>query len=140
MTAPSAHANLLVSSFATNEVIQYNGATGAYIGAFVASSAGGLSGPMGLAYNGGNLFVASSATSSVLKYNGSTGVFQGTFASGSGLSSPNGIVFGPDGNLYVASNGSSEIKKFNGTSGAFMGDFVLNSPGPLVGAVGLVYG
>ena len=56
--APSAHANLLVSSFATNQVIQYNGTTGAFIGAFVTAGTGGLSGPMGLAYNGGNLFVA----------------------------------------------------------------------------------
>ena len=63
--APSAHANLLVSSFATNEVIQYNGTTGAYIGAFVAAGAGSLSGPMGLAYKSGNLFVASSGTGQI---------------------------------------------------------------------------
>src|SRR5258708_29295645 len=85
---PSASANLLVSSFATNEVIQYNGMTGAFIGAFVTASAGGLAGPMGLAYNAGNLFVASSATNNVLKYNGATGVFTSTFASCNGLSLP----------------------------------------------------
>lgn len=38
----------------------------------------------------------------VLRYDGTTGAFRGVFADDTHLTSPLGIIFGPDGNLYVA--------------------------------------
>jgi uncharacterized repeat protein (TIGR01451 family) len=75
-----------------------------------------------------------------------TGVYLGVFASGSGLSSPQGLVFGPDFNppappavgdpdLYVASEGSNQVKAYDGQSGAFLGN-VINESTP----VGVAYG
>lgn len=134
--APTAHANLLVSSFGTNEVIQYNQTTGAFIGSFIAAGAGGLTAPMGLTTNGASIFVASSGTNEVLRYHGTTGALQGSFASGGGLLSPTGMVFGPDGHLYVASRDSNEVKKYNGATGAFIGDFATGAEAP----IGVIFG
>jgi DNA-binding beta-propeller fold protein YncE len=67
----------------------------------------------------------------VKRYNGTTGAFIDTFASGSGLSVPRGLVFGPDGNLYVSSQDTNEVKRYNGTTGVFMDNFVTAGSGGL---------
>jgi hypothetical protein len=106
--------NLLVPSFDTANVLQYDGSTGAFLGAFVPSGSGGLSGPEGVSFGpDGNLYVASSGNSSVLRYDGTTGAFMDAFVpSGSGgLSGPtymrfwdNGLT-GPTGNDGAISHG-----------------------------------
>ena len=71
--------SLLVSS-GTNEVLRYDGTTGAFLGAFVAAGNGGLSNPRSLAFGpDGNLYVSSSGSNSMLRFSGSTGAFLGTF-------------------------------------------------------------
>ena len=45
-----AQQELLVSSNNTNEVLRYDRATGAFLGAFVTAGSGGLVGPRGLAF------------------------------------------------------------------------------------------
>ena len=90
-----ARADLLVSSFATDQVKRYNGTTGAFIDNF--ASGGGLDGPIGLVRGtDGNLYVSSFLTDQVKRYNGTTGAFIDTFASGGGLDGPGGLVFTPE--------------------------------------------
>ena len=59
----AAPGNLVVSNSGTNEVLEYNGTTGAFVAPFVSAGSGGLSFPGGLVLGpNGNLFVASSST------------------------------------------------------------------------------
>lgn len=86
--------NLFVSSWVSDNVIQYNTASGAAIGAFFPSRTGGLDGPRGIAFApNGNLLVVSGETNSVLEYNGSTGAFIRTVVStgSAGLSGAMGL-------------------------------------------------
>jgi streptogramin lyase len=60
---------LYVASWATDAVLRYDGATGAFLDVVVPAGSGGLDGPSGLAFDaGGNLFVASALTGQVLRY------------------------------------------------------------------------
>jgi len=84
-------ADLLVSSEGTNQILRYNGSTGAFIDAFVAAGSGGLASPHGLVFGpDGDLYVSSYGTNQILRYNGSTGAFQSAFvtASNGGLVTP----------------------------------------------------
>ena len=70
--------NLYVGSLNTDEVLRYDGTSGAFLGAFVASGSGGLNGPGagGLIFRpDGLLYVLSRATSSVLRYDAASGAF-----------------------------------------------------------------
>jgi sugar lactone lactonase YvrE len=135
---------MYVISTYTNQVLQYNATTGAYLGVFIASGSGGLSGSQFMSFGpDGNLYVTSS--NGVLRYNGTTGAFLGTFvANGSGgLSGAAGIAFDPSGSyFYVASSGSGQVLKYNAQTGAYVGVAAsgLSSPSDVkFGADGLLY-
>ncbi|MGD9651546.1 MAG: hypothetical protein AB7V12_04175, partial [Candidatus Dadabacteria bacterium] len=67
---------LYVTSFSSSQVLGYNGATGAFIDAFVTAGSGGLDSPEGLAFRpDGNLYVVSQGNNQILRYNGATGAF-----------------------------------------------------------------
>jgi DNA-binding beta-propeller fold protein YncE len=69
-----------VSSSFTNQVLRYNGTTGAFIDDFVPQASGDLFAPAGLVFGpDGNLYVSSSSNSGVLRYNGTTGAFIDVF-------------------------------------------------------------
>ena len=72
----------------TDEVLRYDGSTGAFLGAFVSAGSGGLDDPTGLAFGpDGNLYVGSffDRVDQVLRYDGATGAFLDAFVSaGSG--------------------------------------------------------
>jgi sugar lactone lactonase YvrE len=88
--------DLYVTAFETNKVLRFNGTTGAPLPDFVPAASGGLRSPMGLAFGpDGNLYVSSTGNNQILRYNGTTGAFMGVYASGSGLSAPSYLVFGP---------------------------------------------
>jgi len=133
--------NLYVTGASNQEVRRYNGATGAFIDAFVSASSGGLADPNGLVFGpDGNLYVGSVAPDEIPRYDGTTGAFIDAFVpSGSGgLNAPFDLTFGPDGNLYVDSVSPDRILRFDGTTGASLGAFVtaadnggLNGPGGL---------
>ena len=66
--------NLYVSNEGTNQVLRYDGRTGAFMDTFVTAASGGLSEPEYLVFGpDGYLYVPSLHTRNVLRYNGSTG-------------------------------------------------------------------
>ena len=118
-----ADGNLYVSSGETDEVLRFDGVTGA---SSISSSrqAAALDSPEGLVFGpDGHLYVNSEHTSQVLRYDGATGAFIDVFASGGGLDTPLDLLFGPDGNLYVTSEGTDEVLRYDGTTGAFIDVF-----------------
>src|SRR5262249_5969919 len=78
--------NLYVSSFASNNVLRYDGTTGDFIDTFVPAGSGGLSHTHGLVFGpDGSLYVVSQGTNNVLRYDGTTGSFLGVFVPNVGL-------------------------------------------------------
>ncbi|MHC4673670.1 MAG: choice-of-anchor Q domain-containing protein [Planctomycetota bacterium] len=110
--------NLLVASFHTDQVLEYAGDTGEFIG--VTAEGGGLDGPVGLLIDRwGNLLVASHSTNSVLRY-GPDGFFLGEFVTSGngGLDGVGGMAWGPNGNLLVCSVGTSSVLEFSAVDGS----------------------
>ncbi len=122
-----------------NQVLHYDGATGAFKGTFVGSGSGGLSAARGVAVGpDGNLYVASSgATNQVLRYDGVTGAFIDVFSTGH-PAAIGAIAFGPDGNLYGAVTTANVVFKVNGTTGAWIG--YIGAGSPLTYAIGIAFG
>ena len=133
--------NLFVTSGFTGEVLQYDGATGAFVNVFVDSggNGGGAMDPYGITLHGGDFYVASYFTDEVKRFDATTGAFVSTFVtSGSGgLSGPTAAAFGPDGNLYVTSYDDHAIRRYSGTTGAFLSAFVASGSGGLDGPIDL---
>jgi DNA-binding beta-propeller fold protein YncE len=120
--------NLYVSSAdngisnSSEEVLRYDGHTGACLGVFVANGSGGLDNPSGLVFGpDGNLYVANTRGDSVNRYNGVTGAFINTFvAPGSGgLDAPVGMMF-RDAKLFVVGQFTNAVLVFDATTGAFL--------------------
>ena len=133
---------LLVTSYQTDEVLQYDAQTGASQGAFVTTGAGGLDAPTGIAIGpDGHVYVASSLTNEVMRYDGETGAFMDTFVSAGlgGLNAPEAITFGPNGDLFVSSNLSHNVLRYAGGSGGFLGVFAESTPN-LSNPSGLTFG
>lgn len=84
--------NLFVVNSGTGSILEFNAATGAFVGTFIPAGAGGMVNPDELAFApDGNLYVTSNSTSpggqpvgSILKFNATTGDFVGTFATDTG--------------------------------------------------------
>ena len=71
---------MYVASEYTNEVLQYDATTGAFVDVFVTAGSGGISGPYGLAFGpDGNLYVSGRNSNDVVRYDGTTGAPAGTF-------------------------------------------------------------
>jgi sugar lactone lactonase YvrE len=96
-----------------------------------------------------DLYVTSRDSDSELRYNEVTGAFVKAFVpSGSGgLSSPRGVIFGPDGNLYVSSNSTDSVMRYDGATGAPLpasgqtgAFFVPSGSGGLGSPAGLIFG
>ncbi len=93
-------AGVLVSDVGSDSVLEFDAATGAFLGTF--ASGGGLDVPTGMTFGpDGNLCMASDAND-ILRYNGTTGAFIDQFMSGGGIIKSRYLTFGLDGNLYVA--------------------------------------
>jgi hypothetical protein len=142
--------SLVVASFDTNSVLRYSGDNGAFIDTMIPKASGGLSQPFAVLFGpyDHNLYVSSGIEGgpghdkAILRYDGATGAFLDTFVDDTHLTSPRGIIFGPDGNLYVADgDGPGRIVRYNGVSGTFMDEFVsITNNGGLAHPQGLVFG
>jgi DNA-binding beta-propeller fold protein YncE len=116
-----------------NNVLRYDGATGAFLGDFADS--GQLTDPRGITFGpDGNLYVADgTGPGRVVRFDGTTGAFLDEFvpAGSGGLSDPHAMLFGLDGNLYVIAGDKSEVLRYNGRTGAFIDVFVAPGQGGL---------
>ncbi len=105
-----------------DQVLRFNGRTGAFMGVFVTNGSGGLDNPNGLLFGpDGNLYVANTRGDSVNRYDGTTGTFLNTFvAAGSGgLDAPTGMSF-RGGKLYVAGQATNAVLVYDAVTGAYL--------------------
>jgi hypothetical protein len=132
--------NLYIASRFTDQVLEYDGTTGAYLGVVVPAGAdpsgtNPLHAPWALTFGpDGNLYVAGSRSNNVLRYNMTTGAIDEFISNSAGLDKPQGLTFGPDGNLYVSSHNDSDVLRFQGPNGASPG-----APLPAPGQTGAVF-
>jgi DNA-binding beta-propeller fold protein YncE len=129
--------SLLAGAILDNDLVEYDGQTGAVLRKFFDACPTSFASPFDVAYGpDGNIYVACTASNGVFRFDASTGNPLGFFVIGGsgGLSNPRGLAFGPNGNLFVPSGGTGEILEYDGTTGAFVGVFVDvtgNGGGPL---------
>jgi hypothetical protein len=112
-----------------NEILEFNGRTGAFIRIFAAGGGVGLKDPHGLAFGpDGHLYVAGEFSNNVLRFNGQTGAFMDVFvtAGSGGLNQPVGLTFN-NGLLYVGSYRTGQVLRYNGATGAFVDVFTKNN-------------
>ncbi len=144
--------NYYVASSASNEILRYNGLTGAFIDTFVTAGDGGLTQPEGIALGPDGdgdgfpeLFVASRLTDQILRYDGATGAFLDVFAASPMPWQPAGIAFGPDASgdgspeLYVSGYLWDNVIELDGVSGGYRRELVPSGRGGLTGPVGLSF-
>jgi Calx-beta domain-containing protein len=144
--------DLYITSAATDNVLRFDGVTGAFIDAFVSSGSGGLNDPTALVFGpDGNLYVASGAHSdfynSILRYDGATGAFMDVFvpagSAGLTLAPTAGVIFGPDVNgdgtadMYVSNGEVDEVLIYNGMNGSFLQKYLTPGLGGLDDPKGL---
>lgn len=124
IVAASARADLLISTERGDNVLRYDGTTGAFLGTLVPSGLGGLDRPIGMTIGpDGLLYVAGSYSDNILKYSLSTGEFLGQFIGpgSDGVDYPLAIKFGPDGAFYASDYATNSVRKFDPVTGAFLG-------------------
>ena len=130
--------NLYVGSLNTNQVLRFDGTTGAFLGTFIA----GVDSPavQGLMFRPDGLYVLSRNAATVQRFDATTGALLGVFipAGSGGLTAAKGMTVGPDGNWYISS-GTNEILRYSAT-GAFLGAFVSAGSGGLNNPRGLTFG
>ncbi len=121
--------NLYVSSSDTNQVLRYDGQTGAFIDIFASA---GLVRPSYLKFrDDGFLYVCSGFTDQVLRFDAETGASGGVFASGGGLDFPAGLTW-HDGLLYVSGfSGGGGVFRYDAVTGDFVDVFTPDPVGPL---------
>ncbi len=123
-----ADGNLYVASSNSNQVLRYDGKSGAFIDAFINS---GLNGPGNLQFGpDGLLYVCNKNLGQVLRFNPDDGSLESVFASGGGLINPVGLLW-KDGLLYVSDFSAGVIRRYDAKSGDFADNFA-NVPSPLI--------
>jgi hypothetical protein len=105
--------DLLVASQSTNQVLRYNGTTGAFNGVLVGNN---LAGPAHLQFHSnGNLLVSNFTGNSISEFT-STGTYVREFTSGTpggGLQGVSSFATAPNGDVYAGSFNSGEIYVYN---------------------------
>ncbi len=138
--------NLYVGSLNTNQILRFDGTTGAFLGVFIDAGQGlAPDAPFiqGLQFRpDGKLYVLSRNTAQVQRFDAATGAFLDAFIpSGSGgLRGAKGMTVGPDGNWYVSSGDTNQVLRYSGATGAFLGEFVPAGSGGLSNPRALTFG
>jgi formylglycine-generating enzyme required for sulfatase activity len=131
--------SLLVSSYGTDSIKEYELSTGQYLGDLVPSGSGGLDGPSTLLLSpAGHLLVASQFTSQVFEFDISTGAFVRIAAAGGGLNLPFGLLLDGQDNLLVTSFVTDEVLRY-APDGTLLDVFVPAGAGGLDGPSGLAW-
>jgi hypothetical protein len=140
----------------------FDGKTGDFLGDFVTSGSGGLSGPMGLIFRGGKLLLSNQNfgfdNGEILRYERRTGGFVDALVPSNDPNAPyapRGIVRSPYGNqLYVADVGTQgddctnegRVARYRLSNGKYVGDFdrdgfdaPFHPRGLVLGSDGLLY-
>jgi DNA-binding beta-propeller fold protein YncE len=134
--------DLFVSSFDSDAILKYDGASGAFVEVFVTAGSGGLDGPdAGMVFGpDGHLYVPGYYSDTIPRYDGVTGDPLGNFtpAQGNMLDRPRTLVFHGE-HLYVANEGSDEVLRYDANTGAFVDVFVAAGVGGLSGPAGMVF-
>lgn len=137
-----ADGQLYVSSFDSDAILRYDGATGAFVDVFVTAGAGGLNGPdAGMVFGpDGHLYVPGFYSNSVARFDKASGMPLGDFTPmmDNKLDAPRTLVFHGD-HLYVANEGSDEILRYDASSGDFVDVFVAAGAGGLDAPAGMVF-
>lgn len=132
--------NLYVIGIRSDNVVRFDGRTGAFIDEFVASGSGGIDAPHGMVFgpdaNGDwrrDLYVGSRDTDEVMVYCGRTGDFIRVFVSAGsgGLEKPHDLIFRFNGDLLVTSHTTDEVLLYRRRSGDFVRAFVAAGSGGL---------
>jgi hypothetical protein len=143
--------NLFVGNynqFSPGNVLQFNGATGAFISTFIPTGAGGLSDPTGLVFGPtGNLYVSDYFDNVVRGYNGLTGAPLGFVTSGGpDPTRAYSVEIGPNENVFMSTGApqsgsgvNSAIFQYNSQTGAYIDSFVSPGSGGLDGATGFAF-
>lgn len=117
------------SDSGTEDVLRFNGTTGAFIDTFIPNGATGLSDPKSIKFGpDGRFYATNEGNDSVEVFNGTTGAYIGTFVtSGSGgLNEPMDMVFAGN-SLFVLSgdDGSEAVHRYDAATGAFISTALL---------------
>jgi DNA-binding beta-propeller fold protein YncE len=135
--SPCSADDLFVGNFfgpGHENVLRYNGTTGAFISVFVPDVSFPLGGAFGL---DGNLYVTNSDTETVLRFDGTTGAFINNFATS--VDDAAGLAFGPANNLFVANSASpGSVTELNATTGGLIN--TLTAGGALSNPEGVTLG
>jgi DNA-binding beta-propeller fold protein YncE len=124
------------------DVLRFDAATGAPLGALVAPGSGGLSQPFGMVFGAGGDLLVMDEEEGVLRFDGESGAFLGQLLAidAGGLEGPADIAVGGDGDLYIADHDDDSVERFDGTSGAHVGAFVASGSGGLDRPTALAFG
>lgn len=115
--------NLYVASQGSNNVLRYDGTTGAFIDVF--ASVAGTSWPAEINFRNGMLYVSDFGTSqSVHRFDAFTGNHIDQFITG--VPSADGQEWDSDGNIYISSG--NRVRRFD-SNGVFIDDFVAGGIG-----------
>ena len=117
--------DLYVAGWRSNNILRYDGMTGAYIDTLVT----GLSAPTGLEYYSGSLFVTNQ-TNEILEFDSNGSLLRSIGSASDGLSNPLDIAISPDeGYLYVTSGHTSKVIRYDLGTGYYIDDFATAEDG-----------
>ena len=131
-----AHAtrDLIIAQPVTNNVLRFDGITGAAKGAFIAAGAGGLVSPaqMILGPDGKLYVLCGGSTQQIHRFHGATGAYEGIAvdAASTRMEGQSDFMLMPSTNDFLVVNSGTlrRISRFNSTTGAFV-SYYINSSG-----------